>query len=417
MGKTITEKILAKHAGSDVVPGSIVLAAVDFVMGQDGTSPLVIKAFESLGGGEVFDRRKAALVIDHNSPSPVQGVSALHAGMRAFAGKHGIRLYDVGEGVCHVLIPESGVVTCGDLVLGADSHTPTYGALNAMACGMGSTDIAIALRTGRNWFKVPTVIRILFTGTLPPGVCAKDMALSMVGTLTAQGAIYRSVEIGGDALRLLSMDGRMTICNLTTEVGAKCGIMEADETTIAWLKERGVNDPRPVAPDKDAVYERTVTIDVSRLEPQVARPHAVDNVAPVTDVAGTPIRQAFIGTCTNGRVGDFAAAAAVLKGKTVAPGVLLICAPGSRAILLECLEKGYIRTLVESGACVTNPGCGPCVGTHQGVPSDGENVISTANRNFKGRMGNQNSFIYLASPATVAASAIEGKIADPRKYL
>ena len=416
MGQTIAEKIFSAHAGRKASAGELVLAQVDFCMAQDGTAPLVIRAFEALGAGRVYDSRKAALVIDHNSPSLTQGVSALHHLMRQFAARHGVRLFDIGEGVCHVLVPEQGHVTCGNLVLGADSHTPTYGALNAVACGVGSTDLAIALATGQNWFKVPASINVIFTGKPPAGVFAKDLALLMVRELTAEGAIYCSVEIRGEAISGLSMDGRFTICNLATEVGAKCGVMEADDTTRAWLEERGVAAGTPVAPDPDAVYLRTLHLDVSSLGPLVATPHAVDRVSPVEEVAGTPIQQAFIGTCTNGRVEDFAAAARVLKGRRVKDGVRLICAPGSRQILLECLRRGYIQTLVEAGACVTNPGCGPCVGTHQGVPSDGEAVISTANRNFKGRMGNEKAFIYLASPATVAASAVAGVIADPRPF-
>jgi len=238
-----------------------------------------------------------------------------------------------------------------------------------------------------------------------------------VKTLTAEGALYKSVEITGEAASLLSMSARFTICNLTTEVGAKCGIMEADDKTLRWLKEHNAKKAKPVFADRDAVYEKEEEINVSGLSPQVAMPHTVDNVADIEQVRGTDIQQAFLGTCTNGRTEDFEIAAKILKGKKVKSGVRLICAPGSRQIYLECMKKGYIRTITEAGGCVTNPGCGPCVGTHQGIPSDGENVISTANRNFKGRMGNQNAFIYLASPATVAASSIEGKIADPRKYL
>lgn len=417
MGQTIAEKILSRHCGTEARAGRIVLAGVDFLMAQDGTAPLVIKAFESLGGTRIFAPDQAALVIDHNSPSPMQSVSGLHALMRDFSRKYGVRIFDVGEGVCHVLIPERGLVKCGDLVLGADSHTPTYGALNLMACGVGSTDLAVALMTGKLWFKVPGTIKVDFQGKIPAGVFAKDLALLMVKTLTAQGAIYKSVEITGEVIAGLSMDSRFTITNLTTEVGAKCGIMEADEKTRDWLKERGIKSIQPVSADSDAVYEREVRLNVSGLEPQVAKPHAVDNVCGVSEVVGTPVQQAFLGTCTNGRVEDFEIAARILKGRKVSSQFRLICTPGSRHIYLECLKKGYIETLVEAGACVTNPGCGPCVGTHQGVPADSEAVISTANRNFKGRMGNANAFIYLASPATVAASALEGRIADPRKYL
>ncbi|MBN1446128.1 MAG: 3-isopropylmalate dehydratase large subunit [Candidatus Omnitrophica bacterium] len=417
MGQTIAEKILSAHSAKKVCAGDITLAKVDFVMAQDGTAPLVIKAFEKFGAEKVFDKKKAVFVIDHNSPSQSQGVSALHKMMRDFASKYGITLFDIGEGVCHVLLPEKGLVTCGNLVLGADSHTPTYGALNVMSSGVGSTDLAIALLTGSLWFKVPQTVKVVLKGKMPRGVFGKDVALAIVKTLTAQGALYKSVEITGEAASLLSMSARFTICNLTTEVGAKCGIMEADDKTARWLKEHNAKKAKPVFADRDAVYEREAEINISKLPPQVAMPHTVDNVADIEKAEGTKIQQAFIGTCTNGRTEDFEIAAKILKGKRIKRGVRLICAPGSRQIYLECMKKGYIQAITAAGGCVTNPGCGPCVGTHQGIPSDGENVISTANRNFKGRMGNQNAFIYLASPATVAASSIEGKIADPRKYL
>ncbi|MCD6407895.1 3-isopropylmalate dehydratase large subunit [bacterium] len=417
MGKTLIEKILSFHSGKDVRSGEIVLAKPTFLMAQDGTAPLVIKSFNDLSGEKVFDSSKVSFIIDHNSPSPNQGVSALHKLMREFARKHNIKLFDIGEGICHVLLPENGFVKCGDLVIGADSHTPTYGALNAASFGVGSTDLAIALYTGILWFRVPETIRIKFEGKLPEGVYSKDMALFMVKKLTAKGAIYKSLEITGETISSLSMDGRFTICNLTTETGAKCGIMEADDKTIEYLKNHGVEKCEPVFPDEDAEYEKTVEINVSNLSPQIAKPHTVDNVCDIEEVEGIEIHQGFIGTCTNGRVEDFKIAAKILKGKKVKKGVRLICTPGSKRIYLECLKKGYIEILLQAGACITNPGCGPCVGTHQGIPSDGENVISTANRNFKGRMGNQNAFIYLASPATVAASVIEGKITDPRKYI
>ena len=417
MGKTIAEKIISSHSGKDVKSGDIVIAKPDFLMAQDGTAPLVISAFEKFSDKKIAFPEKATFVIDHNSPSPNQGVSSLHKLMRDFVKKYKIGLFEVGEGVCHILLPERGLVKCGDLVFGADSHTPTYGALNAMSIGIGSTDLAIALYTGHLWLKVPETIKIVFDGKLPSGVFAKDIALYMVKKLTARGAVYKSVEIKGKAIDNLSIDGRFTICNLTTEIGAKCGIMEFDEKTEKYLKERGHKDLEPVFPDEDAEYEKIYNFDVSNLSPQVAKPHTVDNVSDINEVEGIEIHQGFIGTCTNGRVEDFEIASRILDGKKVKKGVRLICTPGSRKIYIECLKKGYIEKLVEAGGVITNPGCGPCVGTHQGIPSDGENVISTANRNFKGRMGNQNAFIYLASPATVAASVIEGKITDPRKYL
>ncbi|HRR95197.1 MAG TPA: 3-isopropylmalate dehydratase large subunit [Candidatus Ratteibacteria bacterium] len=417
MGKTIIEKIISNHSGKNVKSGDISIVEYDLLMSQDGTTPLVINSFEQFSEKKIPFPDKCVFVLDHNSPSPSQGVSALHKLMRDFAKEYNIRIFEVGEGVCHVLLPETGLVKCGSLVFGADSHTPTYGALNSAGIGVGSTDLAIALYTGYLWLRVPETIKIVFNGNLQDGVFAKDIALFMVRQLTARGAIYKSVEIKGETIENLSMDGRFTICNLTTEIGAKCGIMEFDDKTKEFLKERKIENYSPVFPDNDANYEKIYNFDVSELSPQVAKPHTVDNVSDINEVEGIEIHQGFIGTCTNGRTSDFEIASKILKGKKIKKGVRLICTPGSRKIYLECLKNGYIDALLEAGAIITNPGCGPCVGTHQGIPSDNENVISTANRNFKGRMGNQNAFIYLSSPATVAASVIEGKITDPRKYL
>ncbi|MFZ5590770.1 MAG: 3-isopropylmalate dehydratase large subunit [Bacillota bacterium] len=417
MGQTIIEKILSAHSGQTVHAGDLVVADVDLIMGQDGTSPLAIKAFENMGGEKVFDPEKVALVIDHSAPSPNEGVSALHQLMRNFARAKGVRLYDIGEGVCHQLMPESGKVGPGSLVIGADSHTCTYGALNAFSTGVGSTDLAGAIISGKMWFKVPETIKFVCHGRLPAGVYAKDLILYLIGDVTADGATYMSAEYTGEAVDALSMDGRFTVCNMAIEMGAKAGIMRADEKTFAWLERHTNRRFTAVDPDPDAVYARVKEYDVSALPPQVARPHRVDNVCPVTEVAGTPIQQAVIGTCTNGRLEDLRIAASILAGRKIHPDVRLIVAPASRAIYLEAMRDGTLATLVEAGAAVVTPGCGPCVGTHNGVPSDGENVISTANRNFKGRMGNSNAFIYLASPATVAASALAGCIADPREFV
>ncbi|NLY55775.1 MAG: 3-isopropylmalate dehydratase large subunit [Firmicutes bacterium] len=416
MGKTIIEKILSAHSGCDAAAGDIVLAKVDYVMGQDGTSPLAIKAFREMEVDKVFDPAKVAMVIDHSAPSPNEGVSALHKLMREFSGEQGITLYDIGEGVCHQLMPERGHVGAGDLVIGADSHTCTYGALNAFSTGVGSTDLAAAMATGKLWFKVPETIRFECNGVLPPGVFAKDLILYLIGQVTADGATYKAAEYAGEAISALSVDARMTVSNMAIEMGAKAGLMEPDDKLKEWLAAHGRTDWNPVWPDPDAVYHQVLRYDVSNLEPQVAKPHTVDNVSPISEVAGTPIQQAVIGTCTNGRLEDLRIAASILAGRKIHPNVRLIVAPASRTVLLEAIKEGIISTLVEAGAAVVTPGCGPCVGTHNGVPSDGENVISTANRNFKGRMGNSNAFIYLASPATVAASAIAGEIADPRVY-
>ncbi|MCL6612263.1 MAG: 3-isopropylmalate dehydratase large subunit [Peptococcaceae bacterium] len=417
MGQTIIEKILSAHSGQQVYANDIVVARVDFIMGQDGTSPLAIRAFEDMGGRDVFDRERVAFVIDHSAPSPNEGVSALHKLMREFARAKGFRLYDIGEGVCHQLIPESGMVGPGSLVIGADSHTCTYGALNAFSTGVGSTDLAGGLISGRMWFKVPESFKFALHGVLPPGVYAKDLILYLIGDVTADGATYMSAEYTGEAVAAMSMEGRFTMANMAIEMGAKAGLMEADEKTFRWLDRFTGRSFNPASPDADAVYARVKEYDVSRLEPQVARPHRVDNVCPVGEVAGTPIQQAVIGTCTNGRLEDLRIAAGILRGKKINPEVRLIVAPASKTVYLDAMREGIIQDLVEAGAAVVTPGCGPCVGTHNGVPSDGENVISTANRNFKGRMGNSKAFIYLASPATVAASALTGMITDPREFV
>ncbi len=418
IGKTIAEKIFSNHSGQDAKAGDIVIADIDFAMSQDGTSALAIDAIENMSGGKVFDNGKVAMVMDHSCPSPLEGVSAIHDKMRRFGDKTGITIYDWGCGVCHQLVPESGKITCGDLVVGCDSHTCTYGALNVFSTGVGSTDGAAAMIAGKLWFKVPETIRVNFNGSLSKGVFSKDMILYLAGLLRADGATYKALEFHGQAIEELSVQARMTISNMAIEVGAKAGLMKADQKTLDFFASRGGDRvPNPIEPDADAAYCDTIDIDTAKIGPQIAKPHSVDNVSPIEDVLGLPIAEGFIGTCTNGRVEDLGIAAQVLAGKKVNPKCRLVVAPASRDIYLEAMDKGYIKTLVEAGACVVTPGCGPCVGTHNGVPSNGENVISTANRNFKGRMGNSNAFIYLGSPATVAASMIEGQIADPRNYM
>ncbi|OPY59881.1 MAG: 2,3-dimethylmalate dehydratase large subunit [Pelotomaculum sp. PtaU1.Bin065] len=417
MGQTIIEKILSSHCSQTARANEIVVARVDYVMGQDGTAPLAINAFNDMNGKEVFDHEKVAFVIDHSAPSPNEGVSALHKLMREFVREKMFRLYDIGEGVCHQLIPESGEVGPGSLVIGADSHTCTYGALNAFSTGVGSTDLAGGLISGQMWFKVPETFKFVCNGTLPPGVFSKDLILYLIGDVTADGATYMAAEYVGEAIAALSQEARFTIANMAIEMGAKAGLMEADDKTYDWLRRFTKREFTQVVADGDAIYAKVREYDVSKLEPQVAKPHKVDNVAPVGDVAGKPIQQALLGTCTNGRLEDLRIAAGILANRKVHPDVRMIVAPASRRIFLDAMAEGIIQTLVESDAAVVTPGCGPCVGTHNGVPSDGETVISTANRNFKGRMGNSNAEIFLASPATVAASALTGKITDPREFI
>ncbi|MCK4244114.1 MAG: 3-isopropylmalate dehydratase large subunit [Candidatus Omnitrophica bacterium] len=417
MKQTIAEKILSDHSGKRVTAGDICIAEIDLVMAQDGTAPLAIKAFEEMGGKKVSHPERAVFVIDHNSPSPSIGVSQLHKLMRNFAKKQRINFSDVGQGICHIVLPEKGYVKPGDLIIGADSHTPTYGALNAFAVGMGSTDVAASLYTGKLWFKVPETIKISLLGKLPQGVFAKDIALFLIKKLRADGANYQVVELKGEVINSLSMESRFTLCNMMVEAGAKSAILEADDKTKKWLKEYRVKEINPVFPDANAQYSQLLEFNISDLEPQIAKPHRVDNVVSIKKIEGKRIDQAFLGTCTNGRLEDLRIAALILKGKKVHQNSRLIIVPGSRKIFQDALLEGLIEIFIEAEAAVLPPGCGPCVGTHQGVPADGEVVISTANRNFKGRMGNPNSFIYLASPATVAVSTIKGEITDPREFL
>lgn len=415
--KTLAEKILSEHAGRDLRAGDFAICKVDFTFGQDGTSSIIIDRVREMGIKKL--KTKFCMVIDHSAPSPSEGVSRVHKKMRVFGAEFKQRVFDVGCGVCHQVIPESGQVLPGDIVLGADSHTCTYGALGVFSTGVGSTDLAVTLAAGKNWFKVPETIKVVLDGKLPKGVFAKDVILYVIGKIKADGATYNAVEFCGGAIDSMDMDGRMTISNMAVEMGAKAGLMPVDARTVAWFKTRGVpaSKIRRLVPDKGAGYARVLKFDVSKLKPQVSLPHSVDSAVPVGKVKGVKIQEAFIGTCTNGRLSDLRAAAAVLKNRSVAPGVRLIVAPASRDIYLQALKEGIIESFVAAGGAVVVAGCGPCVGTHNGIPADGEKVISTANRNFKGRMGNPNAFIYLGSPALAAASALEGRIADPGKYL
>jgi 3-isopropylmalate/(R)-2-methylmalate dehydratase large subunit len=416
MGRTIAEKILSNHSKRHLKSGDIAICDIDFCFGQDGTSSIIIDSFKRLKKKKIFDKSKFCIVIDHNSPSPNIGTSGIHRKIRNFTRNHKLKLYDIGEGVCHELIPAMGHVTAGDLVLGADSHTCTYGAINVFATGVGSTDLAIALASGRNWFRVPETIKVIVEGKLSRGVYSKDIILHIIGDIGADGATYKSMEFSGPAISSLSVEARFTIANMAVEMGAKCGIMECDSKASAWLKRHSKKRPHPVYADKGARYQDVRVYDASKIAPQIARPHCVDNTSSVADIKNVKINQAFLGTCTNGRLEDLQIAANILKNRSIHPGVKLIVAPASKAIYLEALKKGIIELFVNKGAVVLVPGCGPCVGTGGGIPADGEVVISTANRNFKGRMGNPNAFIYLGSPATVVASAVAGCITDPRRY-
>lgn len=416
MGRTIAEKVLSAHSKSDCAAGDITIASVDFCMAQDGTSTLMMRELDALGFEETGTSRGMALVIDHSSPSPSAEVSRIHDRIRSFARTRAIPLHDIGDGVCHQVIPESGKVLPGDLVVGADSHTCTYGALNACSTGLGSADVAAAAFTGKLWFRVPESFRVELHGQLSERVSAKDLVLELIRRVGADGATYKSVEYAGDGLPSLSMDGRMTISNMAVEMGAKFSPFPFDETTQEWFSSRGRKVTQGVTGDDDAEYEENMDLDLSDIVPKVALPHRVDNVRDVSDLRGTKVDQVFVGTCTNGRLSDLMSVAKVMDGRRVKEGVRMIVAPASRDILLRATDAGVISRLLLSGAVVLPPGCGPCVGTHAGVPADGENVVSTANRNFRGRMGNNADVnVFLVSPETAAASAVAGEIVDPRE--
>ena len=406
--QTIAEKILSAHAGYPVYAGELCIVPVDGAMATDTTAPLAIKAFEEMGGEKLAAPDKFHLIIDHAAPAPNERIANLHQLMRNFASKQQCALYDIGSGICHQVMVDHHTVKPGDIFMGADSHTPTYGALNAFACGVGSTDLAAVMLTGKIWLKVPHSIRVILHGHhLQPGVSAKDIALEVVKQLTISGATYQSVEYHGELLHHLTLSDRMVLCNMVAEMGAKTGIVSPEGLQLPYLFN-------PVFADKEAAYTRVLEIDAAALHPKIAIPHSPDNVHDVSAYVGTPITYGFIGTCTNGRLSDLQAAATILRGRSIAPGVRLVIAPASRQVLLDALQDGTIQTLIAAGAAIINSGCGPCVGTHDGVPGDGEVVISAANRNFQGRMGNPQSKIFLASPATVAASVLTGCISLPK---
>lgn len=408
--QTVAEKIISRHVGRPVRAGEIVIAPVDGVMATDATAPLAIRAFEAMGGQVLWDPERCSLVIDHATPAPNERIGNLHRMMREFHRRMGGHLYDVGEGICHQLMVEDGRVRPGDLFVGADSHTPTYGALNAFAVGVGSTDLAAVWLTGKIWLKVPETIRLELEGSLPKGITAKDLILFLVGRLGIAGATYKAIEYTGAAVHELSLAGRMTLANMSAEMGAKTGLVDPTGLDLPYPFA-------PVYPDKGASYEAVYRFDVSNLRPMVAVPHSPDRVVPIDEVLGQPVHQAFIGSCTNARLEDLHMAAQVLRGKRIHSGVRLIIAPASRRVFNAALQDGTVQILSEAGATFITSGCGPCVGTHQGIPGDGEVVISSTNRNFRGRMGNPRAAIYLASPAVVAASALTGVITDPASIL
>jgi len=415
MGKTLAEKILSQKSGSDARSGDIVIAQVDLVFAQDTTGPLTVRQFQACGFEHLANPEKTALFLDHAAPSPDRGVSNDHILLHQFARQAGCLIYDVGDGICHQIVAES-LAKPGDVIVGADSHTVTAGALGTFATGMGSSDVAIAFGLGKTWFRVPESIEVVVSGRFPHGVGAKDLILNLIGNIGADGATYKALEFSGDGVNNMSMSQRFTIANMAVEAGAKAGLLPADKITQDYLSSQGRGDHyQPMFADRDASYEKTINFDLAALEPTVAKPHNVDNIAPARELKGTKIQQVFIGTCTNGRLEDIAIVADMLKGKRRHPETRLIVAPASPQVLLAAIRTGYIHTLVKAGAIILPPGCGACLGLHQGVLGDGESCLSTANRNFKGRMGNPEAFIYLGSPATAAATALTGEITDPRE--
>ena len=418
MGMTIAEKILAAHAGLDAVePGQLINAKVDIALANDVTAPVAIREFEKIGADKVFDKDRVVLVPDHFTPNKDLKSAELAKIVREFAFRHEITNYfEVGRmGIEHCRLPEQGIVTSGDLVIGADSHTCTYGALGAFATGMGSTDLAAAWATGEAWFKVPPTIKFVYRGQLPPWVGGKDLILYTIGQIGVDGALYKVMEFTGEAIENLSMDGRFTMSNMAIEAGGKAGIVPPDEITRAYLEGRSKRPPRFYTSDPDAQYEKVYEFDVSKLEPQVAFPHLPENTRPISQVGDVPIHQVVIGSCTNGRIEDLRLAAKVFEGRKVHPKVRAIVFPGTQQIYLDAIKEGLVQTFVEAGVAVSTPTCGPCLGGHMGILAAGERAVATTNRNFVGRMGHPQSEVYLANPAVAAASAVAGRIAGPEE--
>ncbi|MBN1369259.1 MAG: 3-isopropylmalate dehydratase large subunit [Dehalococcoidaceae bacterium] len=417
MGSTLAEKILSARSGSVRKAGDIAIAAVDLAFVQDTTGPLAVRAFREAGFCELANPEKTVLFLDHAAPSPSWQLSNDHMSMRSFARETGCVLSDVGEGVCHQVVAER-LARPGDVIVGADSHTVTAGGLGAFATGMGSSDIAVAFALGKTWFRVPESILITLAGKFCKGVYAKDLILYLIGRIGADGATYKALEFGGSGIAGMPVTDRLTVANMAVEAGAKVGLFPSDELTYQYLKAVGREaDYKPLAADSDAEYLERIEIDLSALEPMVSKPHTVDNTVTASQLEGVKVDQVVIGTCTNGRLQDMEIAAAILKGRRRHPQTRLIVGPASPLVLREAIRKGYIDTLIAAGAIILPPGCGPCLGLHQGALGDDEICLSTANRNFKGRMGNPRGHIYLASTATAAASAVAGKITDPREVL
>ena len=418
MAMTMTQKILAAHAGlREVSAGQLIQAKLNIVLGNDITTPVAVNEFKKAGFEGVYDKDKVVIVLDHFVPNKDIKAAEQSKTCREFACDHCIsHFYDVGKmGIEHALLPEQGIVTAGDCIIGADSHTCTYGALGAFSTGVGSTDMAAGMATGKAWFKVPSAIRFHLTGTLKPNVSGKDVILTIIGMIGVDGALYKSMEFTGPGVASLSMDDRLCICNMAIEAGAKNGIFPVDDRTLEYLKGRSEREPVIYTADEDAPYEKTVEIDLSKIEPTVACPHLPENTRPAKELGNIRIDQVVIGSCTNGRMEDMEAAYRILNGKTVAKGVRCIIIPATMAIYRECIQRGYITAFIDAGAVVSTPTCGPCLGGYMGILAEGERCVATTNRNFVGRMGHVKSEVYLASPATAAASALTGYITEPKE--
>lgn len=417
MGMTMTQKILAAHAGLDeVCAGQLIEANLDMVLGNDVTSPVAINEMNKFGKTNVFDKTRISLVMDHFTPNKDIQSAENCKQVREFAAKNDIlHYYDVGNmGIEHALLPEQGIVTCGDCIIGADSHTCTYGALGAFSTGVGSTDMAAGMVTGKAWFKVPSAIKVVITGKKAAYISGKDVILHLIGEIGVDGALYKSLEFTGDGIKELSMDDRLCISNMAIECGAKNGIFPVDDVTIDYVTGRSLREYKVYEADEDAEYDSVVEIDLSSLKPTVACPHLPENTKTIDEMDKIEIDQVVIGSCTNGRMEDMRTAAQILKGKKIAKGVRCIVIPATQTIYLNCIKEGLAEIFVEAGAIVSTPTCGPCLGGHMGILASGEKAVSTSNRNFVGRMGHTKSEIYLASPAVAAASAVKGYIADPR---
>lgn len=417
MGMTMTQKILAAHAGLEKVEaGQLITVDLDLVLGNDVTTPVAIKEFEKIGVKEVFDKKKVALVPDHFTPNKDIKSAEQCKLMRDFAYDKEIENYfEIGEmGIEHGLIPEKGLVVPGDVVIGADSHTCTYGALGAFSTGIGSTDMAAGMATGKGWFKVPAALKFVLTEKPQDWVSGKDIILHIIGKIGVDGALYKSMEFVGDGIQYLSMDDRFAMANMAIEAGGKNGIFPVDSKTLEYVKEHSIRSYKVYEADEDAVYDEVYEIDLSELEPTVAFPHLPDNVRKITEVGEVKVDQVVIGSCTNGRIEDLRVAAKLLKGKKVAKGLRVIIFPVTQKVYLQALQEGLIETFIRAGAVVSTPTCGPCLGGHMGILAKGERALATTNRNFVGRMGHPESEVYLASPAVAAASALTGKITDPR---